>query len=188
LALPNLLTLVRLPLAALVWFAPESPMWLASILVAAAISDMLDGFVARRIREQRWARHHHPGSFAAGSGLGAFLDPLCDKIFVTSMLVAVAWAYEPPLPLVFAVATRELLMAPLMVGFAVVDGPWKKGHDFTAGLLGKLSSILEFTAIWALLLHPPAFAPLAIACIPVGVMTLAVYVRRAITPRPSQSI
>ncbi len=187
-ALPNLVTLLRLPLAALLWLAPGSAAWMLTILAAAALSDMLDGWVARRIRQHRWETSHHPGSFAAGSGLGAFLDPLCDKIFVTSVLVALAVAYHPPLPLVVSVATREILLAPAMIVFASVDGPWKRGHDFTAGIAGKVNTVLQFAAVASVLLYPEAFEALALSCVPAGVLTVAIYVKRAVAPKPPQNI
>ena len=46
--LPNLLTLVRIPLAALIWLAPTNPAWLLGLMVGAAVSDFLDGWFARR--------------------------------------------------------------------------------------------------------------------------------------------
>jgi len=179
LALPNLLTLSRLPLAALIWVAPSAPTWVLSVVAVAGIKNLLDGWVARRIRTERWRKNHHPGSFAAGTGRGAFLDPICDKVFVVSLLIAVTHAYAPDLRLVFAVATREILMAPAMLVFATMDGPWKRGHDFTAGWLGKLTTVLQFAAVVALLLYTPAFPALALACVPSGVLAVAVYTRRA---------
>lgn len=190
LALPNVLTLVRLPLAALIWIAPGSVSWMLGILAAAAISDMLDGWVARRVRQHRWETSHHPGSFAAGSGLGAFLDPLCDKIFVTSVLVALIVAYDPSIPLVLFIATREILMAPAMIVFATMEGPWKHGYDFTAGWQGKVTTVLQFIAVGSLLVYPYIFEAMAIACIPAGAVTVFVYVKRALAARrePTQNI
>jgi cardiolipin synthase len=189
-ALPNVLTLVRLPLAALVWIAPGSVSWMIGILAGAAVSDILDGWVARRVRQRRWEISHHPGSFAAGSGLGAFLDPLCDKIFVTSVLIALIVAYDASIPLVLAIATREILMAPAMIVFATVDGPWKRGHDFTAGWQGKVNTVLQFVAVAALLVYPRVFEALALACIPAGALTVITYVKRALGARrtPTQNI
>ena len=48
--LPNALTLIRVPLAGIVWVAPHDRAWLFAVLAAAAMSDVLDGRVARLLR------------------------------------------------------------------------------------------------------------------------------------------
>src|SRR5258706_1669871 len=59
-------TVVRIPLAIGFVLVPATT-WRLAILVAAALSDFADGFVARRL---------------GGSRLGAFLDPVADKFFM----------------------------------------------------------------------------------------------------------
>ena len=77
--LPNLLTLLRVPLAALIWVAPANALWLLGLMVLAAVSDWADGFFARR-------------AGLSPEGLGAWLDPLCDKLFILSVLIAIAYS------------------------------------------------------------------------------------------------
>jgi phosphatidylglycerophosphate synthase len=68
LAVPDALTLARLPLAALFVLGGDS--WLRpAALAAAVVSDLLDGWLARRM---------------GGSRLGAALDPLADKLFMAA--------------------------------------------------------------------------------------------------------
>jgi cardiolipin synthase len=178
-ALPNLLTLLRVPLAVVIWVAPHDPVWVFVVLGAAAVTDMLDGFVARRIRANRWAKTRAPGSFAAGTGLGAFLDPLVDKLFIVSTIAAVMWAFTPPLELALAVAARELLMAPVMLVHALVPGAHRERTDFTANLLGKLTTVAQFVAIALLVLAHPGFAMAAWVAAGLGVCAVVVYVARA---------
>lgn len=76
-SVPNLLTGLRLgmvPLALIVMLMTPSPArFLCCIFVAAAITDALDGFLARRLR--------------AVSAWGAMLDQIADKLIVAVMLV-----------------------------------------------------------------------------------------------------
>jgi cardiolipin synthase (CMP-forming) len=86
LALPNLLTYARIaavPLVVGCLFGESSPgggMWLRwvalALFVAAAITDFLDGYLARSLAQQ--------------SSLGRMLDPIADKLLVSSCLLMLA--------------------------------------------------------------------------------------------------
>jgi CDP-diacylglycerol--glycerol-3-phosphate 3-phosphatidyltransferase len=81
-ALPNLLTygrIVAVPVVVVLVVAGAPALrWLALVIyVAAAISDYLDGYLARR-----WNQ---------GSELGRMLDPIADKLLVGALIVAFAW-------------------------------------------------------------------------------------------------
>ena len=78
--IPNLLTFLRIliiPLFVVVYFLPYS--WVneltTSLFVLAAATDWLDGYLARRLNQT--------------SSLGAFLDPVADKLMVAAALVLV---------------------------------------------------------------------------------------------------
>lgn len=81
--LPNLLTLSRIvaipALIALFWVPSPTGNWLVfGIFVAAALTDLLDGWLARRWQQV--------------SALGRFLDPIADKLLVAAaLLMLVAW-------------------------------------------------------------------------------------------------
>jgi len=80
-SLPNLLTLSRIlaiPLVVAMFFVPgDYARWFACVLFsAAALTDWLDGHMARR-----WAQQ---------SELGRFLDPIADKLLVSSSLLMLA--------------------------------------------------------------------------------------------------
>lgn len=69
-----------------------------AIFVTAALSDILDGWVARRFNQQ--------------SRLGAILDPLADKLLLLSAVITLsfsAWPGGLPLWFVIIVLTREIL-------------------------------------------------------------------------------
>ena len=77
-SLPNLLTLSRIAviplLVALVYFDTPALRWIALVgFIAAAVTDYLDGYLARHRNEM--------------SPLGRFLDPIADKLLIASLIV-----------------------------------------------------------------------------------------------------
>ncbi len=83
--LPNVLTLIRLaliPVFVILFYWPtESSNLLAAIVfIAAALTDLLDGFLARRLKQT--------------TKFGAFLDPVADKIIVCTALILIVEFYS----------------------------------------------------------------------------------------------
>jgi cardiolipin synthase len=79
--LPNLLTLARIaaiPVIAVTFFVPgPGARWIAcALFVAAALTDWLDGYLARRM--------------GVVSAIGRFLDPIADKLLVAAVLILLA--------------------------------------------------------------------------------------------------
>lgn len=73
LTVSNLLSLVRIPLG-VTFLAVDDPAYLAVIVGAGALTDLLDGFVARVTNTR--------------TEIGALLDPFCDRVFVFLALVS----------------------------------------------------------------------------------------------------
>jgi phosphatidylglycerophosphate synthase len=135
LTLANALTLARAPLAALIWVAPREPGWLLGIIALAGLSDVLDGRLARAARRRRLARGQDPGNIEAAEAIGAWLDPLLDKLFVLSVLVAVGTSY-PVSPIHLAlIAAREITLLPLAAAYLVARARARRvvHLDFRAG-------------------------------------------------------
>ncbi|MDP1829115.1 MAG: CDP-alcohol phosphatidyltransferase family protein [Archangium sp.] len=150
--LPNLLTLLRVPLAALIWVAPANVTWLLVLMVVAAVSDWLDGFFARR-------------SGAAAESMGAWLDPLCDKTFIVSLLVAVWVAQQPPVWMALVASTREVVLLPLVIARFAVPRLRKGGIPWRAMLLGKATTVAQFALFAAVLWNWEAgWLPLTLVC------------------------
>src|SRR5690606_20428203 len=113
--LPNLLTMARVALIPLVlWLlydgTPEAGFWAAVVYIVAAVTDFLDGWLARRM--------------GLVSILGKFLDPLADKLMVMSSLVFLAWMGRLPLwgaVIVILMEGRELAVTSLRV-IAINEG------------------------------------------------------------------
>src|SRR5260221_3329335 len=98
LSIPNLITLARILLVpVVVWAITAGEMQFAFLLfVAAGISDAVDGFLAKR--------------FGMTSELGAYLDPLADKVLIVSIYVSLGVVGGIPLWLVILVVSRDIMI------------------------------------------------------------------------------
>ncbi len=133
--LPNTLTLYRLLVSLpAAWFLYRGDFPVAVFLyLTAAISDFLDGYLARR--------------FNAQSPLGQLLDPVADKLLVFSYIIALEggpFAYKPPEWLLFALFLKE--------GVVILGSPFalKRGFLPKPNWAGKIATALLF--IYGLLL------------------------------------
>jgi cardiolipin synthase len=96
--LPNLITIARILLVPImVWAIASQEMRIAFFLfLAAGLSDAVDGFLAKR--------------FNMASELGAYLDPLADKVLIVSIYVSLGITEAIPRWLVILVVSRDLLI------------------------------------------------------------------------------
>jgi CDP-diacylglycerol--glycerol-3-phosphate 3-phosphatidyltransferase len=151
-SIPNIISLSRVGLAALfvVDHDPTARLW---IVLAAAVTDMLDGWLARRA--------------GLTSRFGALVDPFADRVFA---LVAVAtFVYEGSLTTVqyFIMIFRDLMTA---VGFLVAKSvSWLRPVEFRARWSGKAVTVLQMVTFAAVLKFPDYVSPLIWA---VGAMSL----------------
>jgi len=81
------------------------------VFLAAGISDAIDGYLAKRFN---WT-----------SELGAYLDPLADKILIVSIYIALAVSREIPLWLVTAVVSRDILILLAVLLSWLMDRPFR---------------------------------------------------------------
>jgi len=142
--LPNLITAVRFALLPCVaWaFLRGDRGATFGLLAAIAISDWLDGFLARR--------------WNASSALGAVLDPIADKLAQVTLLVLLAWGGRAefgivPRWFVALVIGRDLflvygaLRVRARLGRVAIKARWQ----------GKLSTLLVFGILFAALVPAP---------------------------------
>jgi phosphatidylglycerophosphate synthase len=170
----NLLTLSRLPLAAAFWLVADRPGWALAVMALAAFTDVIDGRVARAVRR----RHGRP---ADAPSLGAWLDPLCDKTFVVSVLAATWWQVRPPLPELLAIAARELVLVPLAAVYRFTPlVRARMRYDFRAGVPGKAATVAQFVAITLLLTGHPWWVAAAWLAGAIGLVAAAHYVARGV--------
>jgi cardiolipin synthase len=178
-SLPNLLSLSRIPLGAAFWLvlgpSARGSIWAFAVMVVAALTDVLDGFFARR-HAQRVGGTPEPNG-----GTGAWLDPICDKIFVGAVLAAIIVRRHPAPLLIVLVLTRELIQLPLGIAYRFIPTlrNWLR-YDFRASVLGKAATVAQFLAIAALILDHPSIVAFAVVAFVLGIAALVDYVRRAI--------
>ena len=138
--LPNILTLTRvlcIPLLVAVFYFAGSFAGLAAavIFVLAAITDWLDGWLARLLKQE--------------SEFGAFLDPVADKLIVATALVLLVDHYDSIWLTLSAIVIigREILVSALREWMA------RRGQSQSVAvtLMGKLKTTLQMIAITLLL-------------------------------------
>lgn len=180
-SLPNALTVIRIPLAAMLWIRLGDPVWLASILAAAALSDVLDGRVARFIRQRRLDRGEDPGVIGESYAVGAWLDPVCDKAFAISAMAAIVVGWQPPWWLAAIVLSRELILLPFGIGYQLAPRIRERFHfDFRASTIGKAATVAQFAAFCSIAFYPPGQLILGIAAGAAGIAAATSYLRRAL--------
>jgi phosphatidylglycerophosphate synthase len=158
-----------LALAAVVWIRPGRVAFLLPIMIVAAITDVLDGWFARRAR-------------LPSSSPGRWLDPLCDKTFVVSVLASVWFAHRSPLWLLALVASRELIQGPVLAIYHLVPGLRDRiRFDVRAAAIGKVATVAQFLAVGAIVLRHPWQMPLAVGAGLVGTAAAVYYIRRALS-------
>jgi CDP-diacylglycerol--glycerol-3-phosphate 3-phosphatidyltransferase/cardiolipin synthase len=139
---PGLLSLARLPLAVGFSLSLAHPFVAIAILIAAGISDVLDGWVARRSGQV--------------TPTGTALDPVTDKIFVTTVAVSlVVGRFLEPLD-VLLLSTREVGELPLVAWLAVDRAARQRRAEHpSANAFGKLATALQFGTAAAALCRVP---------------------------------
>jgi cardiolipin synthase len=137
--LPNLLSCSRLVLAA-GFVATGATEARVGLIGAAAATDFLDGWLARRVRAtSRW---------------GALLDPIADRVFVLTVVATFLLTGKLSTGAYFILLMRDLATA---VGFLVARViPWLRPAKFQARLLGKVVTVLQLFTLAAVLVLPEA--------------------------------
>ena len=142
LTLPNLLSASRFPLAAAFLATDATPVRVA-LIGAASITDVLDGWLARRQQITR---------------LGALLDPIADKTFVLVAISAFLIAGELSTLDYFVILLRDFATAiGFLVAYLLKDLDPK---NFKARMSGKVVTVLQLATVLALVLHSTLLRPL----------------------------
>jgi CDP-diacylglycerol--glycerol-3-phosphate 3-phosphatidyltransferase len=134
---PNILSMARLvltiPLVVLILInTPAAYLWATLLFVIGAITDTLDGRIARR--------------YKVVSNLGVFLDLTADKVYVAAALVAFTQVGVAPAWITIIIIAREFMVSGLRSLAA------SQGVVISAGRLGKQKTFLTLTAIGGILL------------------------------------
>lgn len=144
LTVPNLLTFLRMALipvfASLLFYGYSG--WALIVFLIAGVSDGIDGFIARRFKQQ--------------SELGTILDPIADKLLMTVAFIVLTMpnVLQPTrhLPVPFwvtaAVIGRDVLILTVAGAIFVMTG----FRGFQPSWLGKLSTLVQVAAVTLILL------------------------------------
>jgi cardiolipin synthase len=135
-ATPNLLTLLRLI------FIPFIAMtvmdgyfgWALGLFILAGLSDGLDGFLARRM-DQR-------------TTLGQYLDPIADKLLLSTMFLVLALTHKVPWKITILVFSRDL-------GILLISGllfMTTSLRDFTPSFFGKANTVAQICTVLLVML------------------------------------
>jgi phosphatidylglycerophosphate synthase len=170
--LAHALTLVRLPLIAVFWVTAPGAAWAAAI-GAAALSDVLDGRVARR------AWRLHPPPHPSWWSIGGWLDPLVDRLFVFGLIGATLARAPQDAAIVLLVALRDLALVPLVAIYELMRRN-RPRLPVRAHPIGKLTTVVQLVALAAIVMHAPGVGLLAVGCAILGAATVAHYVIAAI--------
>jgi CDP-diacylglycerol--glycerol-3-phosphate 3-phosphatidyltransferase len=136
--LPNFLTLGRLvlvpPIIILQFFDGRVPSAAAGIIfLIASLTDFFDGFIARR--------------FSVESSFGRFLDPIADKVLVTSALIMLIAQDRVQAWIVMLIISREVAVSALRA----ITKSWDT--TLQPSPIGKLKAVVQFAAIVPLIIH-----------------------------------
>ncbi len=144
-SLPNLLTLMRIVLIPVfigVFYlpVPGAHIIAAVIFALACFTDWLDGYLARKLKQI--------------SPFGAFLDPVADKLLVSSTLLLLVGTHEVPymvLPAIVIVG-REIVISALREWMAEVGSR----ASVAVGYIGKIKTAMQMGSLILLLAFHPA--------------------------------
>ena len=151
--LPNKLTLLRVIMipffvVCLLWDSGQNQTLryvAAVIFIAASLTDMLDGKIARK--------------YNLVTNFGKFMDPLADKLLVCSALICLIELGQLPAWMVIIIISREFIIS----GFRLIASD--NGVVIAASYWGKFKTTFQMIAVILLIFDFEVLRPLATACV-----------------------
>lgn len=125
--LPNIITIARiLTVPVTIWLIVSNAFQLAFIaFIVAGISDAVDGFIAKKFNLQ--------------TELGAYLDPIADKLLLVGIYLSLGFLQHLPAWLVILVTTRDVLIVGGMLLAWLIDRP----IDVHPLMVSKINTALQ---------------------------------------------
>jgi cardiolipin synthase len=164
LRVPCLLSLARVPLAGVFPLVVADPRWAFGVLALSGISDVLDGW---------WARRFHQTS-----DLGAALDGITDKVFVLAVAVTLlVTARLTPVEVVL-LGARDIGEIVLLLALMLRRDARARHEQPRADVFGKATTLLQFVAVSLALVGHPSRAWAAWGAGLLGAATAVHYARR----------
>jgi cardiolipin synthase (CMP-forming) len=165
---PSLLSLARVPMAVGFPFVQPSRPGMLVLLGLAGVSDMVDGWYARR--------------FDQATPTGAVVDPITDKLFVLSVVVTLVVTRVLPLTSVLLLSTREIGELPLLFWFlSSRKVRAARATRAAANVPGKLATGAQFATVTAALLGSPFTTELLFMTAGAGAVAAVVYWMRELS-------
>jgi cardiolipin synthase (CMP-forming) len=133
---PNQITLLRLGFLPifLTLIAYQRYKWALLVLVVAGLSDAIDGLLARRLNQR--------------SSLGAYLDPIADKLLLSSSFIILAYKTRIAWWTTIIVISRDILMLTVATVIILISGY----RPFPPSILGKLTTFFEIVLVFTVVL------------------------------------
>jgi len=134
---PNQITLLRLGILPffLILIAYEHYRYALLILVLAGCSDGIDGLLARKLNQK--------------SAIGAYLDPIADKLLLSSSFVLLAMEKQLAWWLTIMVLSRDIMMLTVAAVIILISGY----RPFPPSLLGKATTLFQIILVFVVVLH-----------------------------------
>ena len=140
---PNQITFLRLCFLPflLIFMSYEKYKWALLILVIAGFSDGVDGLIARKFNQH--------------SSLGAYLDPIVDKLLLSSSFIVLAFEKQLAWWLTILVLSRDVLILTVAVVIILASGY----RPFPPSIYGKFTTFSQIVLVFAVVLGAayPAF-------------------------------
>ena len=112
----------------------RKPGWALAVFCAASLTDMLDGYIARKRGTQ--------------TRLGAFLDPVADKLLLTSAFITLTYLKVIPFWITAVVVSRDVVLS---IGVLVIHVAGGTVHP-TPSWLGKASTLFQMGTVLSAML------------------------------------
>lgn len=178
---PNLLTWTRIvlvPVFVLLFYVPDT--WVsppmknvsaAAIFLFAAITDWLDGWLARSLNQT--------------SAFGAFLDPVADKLIVAAALILLVQLQRADVLIAVIIIGREIAISALREWMAKIG----RSRSVAVSFIGKLKTTVQMVAILLLLHWDPLFGRIPVrfagtllidVAAALTLISMIIYLRRAL--------
>ena len=139
--LPNILSISRIFLLFPVIFLFEYEFYFVSlgVFIVASITDYLDGYFARRSNQT--------------SNIGALLDLLADKLFISILLIWMTFNFESILILISSIliVSREISISYVRL---LIVSKSKNLSEVKSDLLGKYKTAIQMTGLGIVLITP----------------------------------
>lgn len=133
---PNQITLLRLGFLPffLILIDYEHFRWALLVLVVAGLSDGIDGLLARQLNQR--------------SSLGAYLDPIADKLLLSSSFVILAFKKKIAWWLTIMVLSRDVLLLTVAIVIILISGY----KAFPPSILGKCTTAFQIILVFTIVL------------------------------------